>query len=238
MSGDTLMRSRMIMGTQGMHRLSRLRVIVFGCGGVGSWCVESLVRTGVGHVTIVDMDCVAASNVNRQLMATALNVGESKVEAMRRRLSEIAPGADITAVQKMYCDETAADFCLDDYDYVVDAIDSVRCKMLLIRNATASKAELFSSMGAALKIDPTRIGVAEFWKVRGCKLALALRNGFRREGVFPQKKFQCVYGEERLPNHAELCDERANGSLVHITGIFGFTIAGLILQREYLKSVE
>lgn len=227
---EKLSRSRLLMGDEGMKRLSSAKVIVFGCGGVGSWCIESLVRTGVKHITIVDMDCVAASNVNRQLMATALTVGQPKVEAMRSHLLEIAPDAEITIMQKMYCEETAGEFNLAGYDYVVDAIDSVKCKMLLILNATASGAKLFSSMGAALKIDPTRVSVAEFWKVKGCKLALALRNGFKRNGTFPAKKFKCVYGEERLENHTFPGAEQANGSLVHITGIFGFTLAGLILQ--------
>lgn len=230
MEDKKLSRARLIFGDEGMERLANVRVIVFGCGGVGSWCIESLVRTGVRHITIVDMDTVAESNVNRQLMATALTIGQPKVEAMRLHLLEIAPDADITAIQKMYCEETAHEFPLDDYDFVVDAIDSVKCKMLLIRNATASKARLFSSMGAALKIDPTRIAVAEFWKVKGCKLALALRNGFKREGRFPARKFKCVYGEERLENRAGVEGERSNGSLVHVTGIFGFTLAGLVLQ--------
>lgn len=227
---EKLSRSRLLMGDEGMKRLADTRIIVFGCGGVGSWCVESLVRTGVKHITIVDMDCVAANNVNRQLMATSLTVGQPKVEAMRAHLLEIAPDAEITVMQKMYCEETAGEFNLADYDYVVDAIDSVKCKMLLILNATASGAKLFSSMGAALKIDPTRVSVAEFWKVKGCKLALALRNGFKRNGTFPAKKFKCVYGEERLENRPYPGAEQANGSLVHITGIFGFTFAGLILQ--------
>lgn len=220
----------MLLGDSGMNRLAAIKVIVFGCGGVGSWCIESLVRTGVKHITIVDMDTVAESNVNRQLMATALTVGQPKVEAMRRHLLEIAPDTDITAIQKMYCEDTAHEFPLNDYDYVVDAIDSVRCKMLLIRNATASKAQLFSSMGAALKMDPTRVAVAEFWKVKGCKLALALRNGFKREGQFPARKFKCVYSEERLENKVTSDTEKANGSLIHITGIFGFTLAGLIIE--------
>lgn len=227
---EKLSRSRLLMGDEGMKRLADTRIIVFGCGGVGSWCVESLVRTGVKHITIVDMDCVAASNVNRQLMATSLTIGQPKVEAMRSHLLEIAPDAEITVMQKMYCEETAGEFNLARYDYVVDAIDSVKCKMLLILNATASGAKLFSSMGAALKIDPTRVSVAEFWKVKGCKLALALRNGFKRNGTFPAKKFKCVYGEERLENRPYPGAEQANGSLVHITGIFGFTLAGLILQ--------
>lgn len=230
MEDKKLSRSRMLLGDSGMNRLATINVIVFGCGGVGSWCIESLVRTGVKHITIVDMDTVAESNVNRQLMATAMTVGQPKVAAMRSHLLEIAPDADITAIQKMYCEETAHEFQLDDYDYVVDAIDSVRCKMLLIRNATASKAQLFSSMGAALKMDPTRVAVAEFWKVKGCKLALALRNGFKREGRFPARKFKCVYSEERLENKAVSDTEKANGSLVHITGIFGFTLAGLIIE--------
>lgn len=233
---DIFERSRLLMGDEAMRRLASLRVIVFGVGGVGSWCVESLVRSGVGHVTIVDCDRVSITNVNRQAMATSRTVGRIKVEAMRERLLEINPAADIDARAQVFCEETADSFDLDSYDYVVDAIDSLKDKMLLIELACRSSARFFSSMGAALKMDPTRIQVAEFWKVRGCPLARALRQRFNKTGRKPARKFLCVFSEELLRNKADSPAEdtsaraHANGSLMHITAIFGLTIAGLILN--------
>ena len=137
-----------------------------GVGGVGSWCAECLIRTGIRHLTIIDADVVQASNINRQLMATTLTVGQVKVDVLRERLLQISPDADIQAIRMVYNEETAHEIDLNNFDYVVDAIDSLKDKALLILNATASKAKLFASMGAALKLDPTKIEVAEFWKVK------------------------------------------------------------------------
>ena len=220
-----------------MERIASLKVILFGVGGVGSWCAESLVRTGIQRLTIVDADRVAESNINRQLMATTETVGQVKVEALKDRLLTINPNAEITAVEDIFTEATADRFQLDDYDYIIDAIDSLSDKALLIELATQTKARLFSSMGAALKMDPTRIKVAEFWKVKGDPLARALRNKFKRQKRFPKKKFLCVYSDELLQNRG-ISDEtetllfnkvKANGSIAHITAIFGFTLAGLVI---------
>ena len=223
-----------------MERIARQRVLVVGVGGVGSRCAESLVRSGIRHLTIVDCDKVCASNINRQLMATTLTIGCPKVEALRQRLLEINPKAEITALEQLFTQDTASDFHLDDYDYVIDAIDSLKDKALLIELACASHAKLFSSMGAALKMDPSRIRVTEFWKVTGDPLARALRNKFKKEKRFPSRKFQCVYSDELLANHdvPSYDDEQptminkphANGTVAHITAIFGFTLAGLVIQ--------
>ena len=251
-------RTERLLGTEAVDRLADLRVIIIGVGGVGSWCAESLVRSGIRHLTIVDSDRVCITNVNRQLMATTQTVGMVKVEALRQRLLAINPSAEIEARQQIYS-ETAADFHLETYDYIVDAIDSLQHKAQLILHACRTKARFFSSMGAALKLDPTKIAVAEFWKVRGCPLGAALRRRFKQQGVRPSRKFKCVYSEELLPNlgashscgtaacmcpkaeqgpgapdllNHEWCSTKAqiNGSLAHITAIFGFTLAGLIVQ--------
>ena len=172
-----------------MERLSEAKVILFGVGGVGSWCAEALVRTGVRHLAIVDPDTVSASNVNRQLMATSETVGEVKVEVMKKRLLEINPDAEIVAIRKPYSLETAADFDLGSYDCVVDCIDSLRDKERLILAGSSSGAAFFSSMGAALKTDPTRIRVAEFWDVKGCPLAAMIRKKFRKEKNYSYYRF-------------------------------------------------
>lgn len=245
-------RSRLLLGDKGMTVLEHANVIIFGIGGVGSWAAETLVRTGLKHLTIVDADRVAVSNINRQAPATTLTVGEEKVEAMRRRLLEINPAAEITARCEIYTADTAGDFDLEQYDYVIDAIDSLADKALLMLNATlARRPKLYSSMGAALKLDPTRIRVAEFREVKGCRLAAALRRRFKKLGRYPSKKIACVFSDELLPNLGipDNTSESAasdapmtfnkvatNGSLCHITAIFGLTLAGLLLKHLTAKA--
>ncbi|MCM1489677.1 MAG: tRNA threonylcarbamoyladenosine dehydratase [Muribaculum sp.] len=229
-------RTRLLLGEDVMKRLNEVRVIIFGMGGVGSWVAESLVRTGVTHITIVDCDKVDVTNVNRQMPATTSTMGMKKTDAARNRLLDINPNADITAIDMFYSEETADSIELSDYDYIVDAIDSLKDKALLILNATKSGKCLFSSMGAALKMDSSKIRTAEFWDVKGCPLARALRNRFKKTKQFPKKKFLCVYSDELLSNKEstdETCDYKAsiNGSLVHITAIFGFTIASEIIKH-------
>lgn len=221
-------RTALLLGDEGLARLQRMRVVLFGVGGVGSWAAECLVRTGLLHLTIVDADVVAASNLNRQLMALHSTLGQPKVEALRNRLLDINPEADITAVQQLYTRDTASQFPLDEYDYVLDCIDSLAHKAQLILQATASRATLLSSMGAALKMDPTRVRVGEFWQVDGCPLAATLRKRFRRAKTFPQKKFQVVYSDEVLRRFGQ---EGEMGSLPHITALFGVTLAGLLVQK-------
>lgn len=224
-------RAELLLGDEAMSRIREKRVIIFGVGGVGSWCAESLVRSGITKLTIVDSDRVSVTNINRQLMATTETVGRVKVDALRERLLTINPAADVTALQQVFTAETASKFALEEYDYIIDAIDSLKDKALLILMACQTDAKFFSSMGAALKLDPTRIKTAEFWKVTGDPLARALRHRFKREGVFPERKFQCVYSDELLENKAPIDpDDRGNGSIVHITAIFGFVLAGLVVQ--------
>ena len=220
-------RTELLLGNETMERIARQRVILFGVGGVGSWCAESLVRSGIRQLTIVDSDRVCITNINRQLMATSSTVGEVKVEALKERLLTINPMAEITALQKVFTQETAEEFGLENYDYIIDAIDSLKDKALLILMACRTKAKLFSSMGAALKMDPTRIKVTEFWKVQGDPLARALRNKFKSMKQFPKRKFLCVYSDELLDNRRQ---NATCGSIVHITAIFGFMLGGLLLE--------
>lgn len=237
-------RTALVAGEPMMRRMADTRVIIFGVGGVGSWCAEALVRSGVGHLTIVDSDNVAASNINRQLMATVSTVGQPKVDVLARRLLDINPDLDIVPVCGVYDSSTAAGFHLADYDYVIDAIDSLDCKAQLICEATATPGvTFFSSMGAALKLSASKIATAEFWKVEGCPLARALRQKFKRKGIRPARKFLCVYSPERLPNRGEqpaAGDDTwsarkavINGTFAHTTAIFGLTLAGLVVEDLY-----
>ena len=233
-------RSELLLGNEAMSRIAEKRVIIFGVGGVGSWCAESLVRSGIKHLTIVDSDRVCITNINRQLMATTKTVGQVKVEALKERLLSINPSAEITALQQIFTAETAESFQLDSYDYIIDAIDSLKDKAQLILMATQTQAQFFSSMGAALKLDPTRIKITEFWKVQGDPLARAIRKKFKHYGQYPEKKFLVVYSDELLENRGCPTDEgeepspfvkpQTNGSLAHITAIFGFMLAGLVVQ--------
>ena len=258
-------RSELLLGDEAMSRIGEKRVIIFGVGGVGSWCAESLVRSGIKHLTIVDSDRVCITNINRQLMATSKTVGQVKVDALRERLLSINPSAEITALQQIFTAETADSFDIGSYDYIIDAIDSLKDKTLLILMATQTDAKFFSSMGAALKLDPARIKTAEFWKVQGDPLARALRKRFKRDGQYPKRKFLCVYSDELLENKGhnatcgteqcmcpkakngpgnptllnhEWCSSKAqiNGTLAHITAIFGFMLAGLVIQDAVKNS--
>jgi len=256
-------RTELMYGSEKMEQIASAKVIIFGIGGVGSWCAESLIRSGIRHLTIVDSDRICITNINRQLHATTLTVGEVKTDALKKRLLEINPSAEIIAVQKIYNLENSDSFNLGNYDYIIDAIDSLRNKVDLIRSATNTNAVLFSSMGAALKVDPTSLRVAEFWKVKGDPLAACMRKVVRK-GEMPKKKFLCVYSEEVLANKGankscgtakclcpkdkdaqgdpelanhEWCSLKAaiNGSVAHITALFGFTLAGLVMQDLYNK---
>lgn len=254
-------RTELLLGREIMEKIASKNVIIFGIGGVGSWCAESLVRSGIRRLTIVDSDLICITNINRQLHATTHTVGQVKTEALKNRLLEINPSAQIQTLQKIYEPETSDSFDLESYDYIIDAIDSLSNKIDLIRKATRTKAVFFSSMGASLKLDPTKIRVAEFWKVKGCPLGAIIRKKIRK-GDLPTKEFMCIYSEELLENRGagtscgtdkclcpksrnapgdphladhEWCSQKAviNGTVAHITAIYGFTLAGLIIQHIY-----
>ena len=213
-----------------------MKVIQFGIGGVGSWCTEALVRAGIDDLTIVDCDVVSASNINRQLIATTKTIGMAKVEVMKERLLDINPDARITAIKERYCTETADQFNLDEYDYVIDAIDSLADKALLILRACESEARLISSMGAAGKTDPQKVRVAEFWKVNVCPLARALRNRFKKAKTFPAKKFMAVYSEELPAQKIVDCTTLDTGTrlqlkpFVQVTATFGMHMAAEVIN--------
>ena len=239
-SKEIFNRAELLLGAGVMDRLATARVILFGVGGVGSWCAEGLVRSGVTHLTLVDADCVAPSNINRQRMATVSTVGRPKVEAMKELLLYINPDACIETIQARFTDATAAGFALETYDYIIDAIDALSDKAALILHATATPATFFSSMGAACKVDPTHVRVASFWEVRGCPLGAMLRKKLRKAGTLPAKDFLCVYDEDLLENRGastalpeELKFEKKshNGSLVTVTAPFGFTLASLVIRN-------
>ena len=231
-------RTALLLGAPAMDALARARVIVFGVGGVGSWCVEALARSGVGNLTIVDSDSVAPSNINRQMVALHSTVGQLKTTVMARRIRDINPHCRVHAVAGVFNEATADSYRLDDYDVIVDAIDSVGPKALLIQLGTrCRRARLVSSMGAALKTDVFAIAEAEFGKVTGDPLARALRDRFKRTGMGPSRKFRCVYSPQLSHNCEDAGTDntangtkRINGTLVTTTAAFGLALAQLAIR--------
>lgn len=222
---DFFSRSEALLGAETMEKLCAKRVILFGVGGVGSWCAEALVRTGLVHLTIVDDDTVQPSNLNRQLPATRETLGRPKVEALKERLLSINPEACIEARCERVNNEWLEMNGLEGYDYVIDAIDSVADKTDLILYASRVRGcKVFSSMGAALRLDPTQVRVAELMDVKGDALAKAVRARMKKLDRHPNKKIRCVYSVEQ----AQRCETR--GSLMQVTAVFGCTLASLIIR--------
>ena len=222
---DFFSRSEALLSAETMEKLCAKRVILFGVGGVGSWCAEALVRTGLVHLTIVDDDTVQPSNLNRQLPATRETLGRPKVEALKERLLSINPEACIEARCERVNNEWLEMNGLEGYDYVIDAIDSVADKTDLILYASRVRGcKVFSSMGAALRFDPTQVRVAELMDVKGDALAKAVRARMKKLDRHPNKKIRCVYSVEQ----AQRCETR--GSLMQVTAVFGCTLASLIIR--------
>lgn len=250
-------RLQLLVGERTLNRLHASRVVVFGVGGVGGWCAEALVRSGVGHLTLVDNDTVCITNINRQLQATTRNVGKSKVGELRERLVSIHPRVRVEAVEDVYEFRNRDRFPLHSFDHVVDAIDSYTHKMELIEHAWEVGASLVSSMGAAARMDVTKIRTASLWEARMDSFAKILRKGLRKRGF--KGDFPCVYSEEPAlapvehtsvacgthkcfchhddPDHKDWCDSKVviNGSAMHVTAAFGMALAGLVLQDVHRK---
>ncbi len=220
---DFFARSEALLGTKAMETLRNTRVIIFGVGGVGSYAAEALIRTGLTHLTLVDGDTVQPSNLNRQLPATRATIGLSKVDALKARLLEINPDAEIGALPIMANGEWLKANGLN-YDYVIDAIDSVNDKTDLIIYATRARVKIFSSMGAALRFDPTQVTTGELMTIKGDALAKAVRARMKKLDLHPYKKVRCVYSTEQ----AQRCETR--GSLMQVTAVFGLTLASLVIQ--------
>jgi tRNA A37 threonylcarbamoyladenosine dehydratase len=227
-------RTELLLGKSFIEKAFQKRVIIFGIGGVGSWCAESLVRSGINQLTIVDSDRVCVTNVNRQLLATTKTVGKVKTEVLKERLLEINPKAEITALQKIYSPETSESFELDTYDYIIDAIDSLSNKVHLIQTATKTKARFFSSMGAALRSRLKKMGGTS--KKFMCVYSDELLKNKGENAACGTEKCLCPKalegpGDPDLVNH-EWCSLKAqvNGTTSYMPAMFGMTIAGLVIQ--------
>ena len=217
---ERLERAVPLLGADALRRLSETRIARFGVGGVGSWCAEALIRSGARRLILIDNDVVAPSNLNRQCEATSRTIGVPKVEAMRSRLLEIDPLADIEARRVRFMPGDP----LPEADIIIDAIDSVDSKAALILAATEGGVAIVSSMGAALRRDPTKVEVRSFEKIEGDGLARALRQRFKRLGRYPAKRFRAVCSTEP-PASLEV-----RGSVMQVTAVFGMALAAEVVR--------
>jgi len=230
-----------------MRRLAESRVAVFGIGGVGGHAVDALVRSGIGAIDLIDDDRVSLTNLNRQLIATHDSIGEYKVDAAKRHILSIHPECRVETHRKFYLPETAGDFDFTQYDYIIDAIDTVSGKIALVEQAQRCGTPIISSMGAGNKLDPTAFRVADIYKTSVCPLAKVMRHELKKRGI---RKLKVVYSEE-LPIEAsdeaiaqvmaeeEGGLERTGNPKKHVPGSIAFvpSVVGLILAGEVLKDL-
>lgn len=226
-------RTELLLGPEAMARLASSRVAVFGVGGVGGYVCEALVRSGVGAFDLTDMDTVSMTNLNRQIIATLDTVGRPKTEVMKARMLSINPEADIRIHNCFFLPETADSFHFEDYDYVVDAVDTVTAKIELVMRARAAGVPIISSMGAGNKLDPTLFRVADIYKTRVCPLARVMRHELKKRGV---DHLKVVYSEEEplkpLPSGEETDRRSTPGSTAFVP-----SAAGLIIASEVVKDL-
>ena len=240
-------RTELLLGKEAMNKLENSRVAVFGIGGVGGYVCEALARSGVYSFDLIDDDKVCLTNLNRQIIATRKTVGQYKAEVMRDRILEINPKADVRIHKCFYLPENASDFDFSEYDYVVDAVDTVTAKIELIMRAKESGTPIISSMGAGNKLDASAFRVADIYKTKVCPLAKVMRRELKKRGV---KKLKVVYSEEKPirpiedmaiscrahcicpPGAKHKCTERRDipGSVAFVPSVVGLIIAGEVIK--------
>lgn len=224
-------RTELLFSKEKMDKLAKAKVIVFGVGGVGGHLTEALVRSGIGHIAIVDKDDVEASNINRQLVALHSTIGKSKVEVLKERLLDINPDLVVEAYQKFYLPENEGEFDLSKYDYVIDAVDNMSAKISLVVRANKLGVPIISALGAGNKLDPTRLEVSDIFKTSVDPLAKILRHELKKRDI---KHLKVVYSKEEPIKVNEL-NERNRA----ITGSTSFVPSsmGLIIASEVIKDL-
>ena len=232
MTDDRHTRTRLLLGDAAMKKLRNAHVAVFGLGGVGAMCAEALCRGGVGALTLVDHDAISVTNLNRQLLATTETLGADKAEAAAARLKSIDPDCRVTARKCFFLPETAGDFDFSQYDYVVDAVDTVTAKLLLVERAKAAGTPIICAMGAGNKLDPTAFRVADIADTRVCPLARVMRRELKKRGVEGVKVMysteppvELVRGAQDGPRVKDV-----PGSVSFVPGVAGMILAGEVIK--------
>lgn len=240
-------RTQLLLGESAMQELANKRVAVFGIGGVGGYACEALVRSGIGAFDLIDDDKVCLTNLNRQIIATRKTVGKYKTEVMKERMLEINPNVDVRIHNCFFLPENADEFPFDEYDYIIDAVDTVTAKISIIMKANELGIPVISSMGAGNKLDPTAFRVADIYKTRVCPLAKVMRRELKKRGI---KKLKVVYSQEKPtrpiedmsiscrshcicpPGAAHKCTERRDipGSTAFVPSVVGLIIAGEVIK--------
>lgn len=232
--GEEFIRTGMLLGAEAMEKLKNARVAVFGVGGVGGYVVEALARSGIGALDLIDRDQIALSNINRQIIALRSTVGRDKVDVMKERVLDINPACAVQTYKLFFTPETSGAFDFGAYDYVVDAIDTVTCKIELIMQAQAAGTPVISSMGAGNKLDPSRFEVADIYKTSICPLARVMRKELKKRGV---KRLKVVYSKEDALTPAQAEQPEASRRQIPGSAAFVPSVAGLILAGEVIRDI-
>ena len=222
---DFLERTRVLIGENSLLKLSKSKILVFGIGGVGGYVVEALVRSGIGEIDIVDNDKVSISNLNRQIVALNSTIGEYKVDVMKKRALDINPDLKINTYKLFFDDDTKDEFDFSKYDYIVDAIDSVKSKLLLVELAKNNNTPIISSMGTGNKLNPLKFEIADISKTSVCPLARVVRTELKKRGI---KDLKVLYSKEK---------PYKDGSRIPSSISFVPSTAGLIIASEVIKDI-
>jgi len=222
-------RTKRLLGEESVNKLASAHVAVFGVGGVGGHVVEALIRSGVGSIDIVDKDEVSLSNINRQIIATEKTIGLPKVLVMKERILDINSTAVVNAFQCFYLPETACEFDFTQYDYIVDAVDTITAKIQLVIEAEKAGVPIISSMGAGNKLDPTAFEVADIYKTSVCPLAKVMRKELKARGI---EKLKVVYSKEQpiSVEKPEPGQKSIPGSIAFVPSVVGLIIAGEVIK--------
>lgn len=218
-------RTELLLGSQAMDRLAGSRVAIFGIGGVGGFVCEALVRSGVGSFALIDSDIVSLTNLNRQIIATRKTIGRDKVEVMKERILDINPEAQVTTYKCFFLPENAQTIPFGEYDYIVDAMDTVTAKIELIMRAQENGIPIISSMGTGNKLDPSAFRITDLYKTNVCPLARVMRRELKKRGV---KKLKVLYSEEKpIPRYI---DQSTPGSISFVPAAAGLMIGGEVIK--------
>lgn len=230
---ERFIRTQMLIGEEAMDKLRNARVAVFGVGGVGGYVVEALARSGIGTLDLVDKDMVSLSNINRQIIALSSTVGQYKAEVAANRVHDINPECIVNVHNTFFTPDTSSEFNFEDYDYVVDAIDTVTGKIELVLKAESTNTPIISSMGAGNKLDPARFEVSDIYKTSVCPLAKVMRRELKKRGI---KSLKVVYSKEEPMTN--LATDEVTGKRIPASCAFVPSVVGLIIASEVIKDLS